>query len=400
MSTPSMNERHISQLENTTQRVWEQTRHWHQGFLDNQLVGLYQGGPPNLMSTCFAVIGAECCGVLDSFSSDRKSELAELIKTCQDQESGVFNTYEISRSDLSSHSASYIRLQSTYFAIHALNALGERPPQPVELTEEFCKPNFARGWIDGGNWRNPWLHSNHVMFALTFLQSHAEFGLCSSSAAMNAYDEILDYLDSKQDSESGLWQPDDGKEDRNAAFAAYHFFPYYYYRERPLAHQPRIIDTLLSLIQPDGFFGYGVGKSGACEDLDVIHSLVLLASSCDHRSSDVEQVLLQTLNSHFQIQNSDGGFPNYLRSATPIKDLARNPRMIKDYLSGRVNYWHYSGWRKLACPKGQSDTWGGWFRPLSIKLIAEHVFGDNAGLSGNYRSLPGLGWHAVARTKA
>ncbi|WP_149752739.1 hypothetical protein [Rubripirellula obstinata] len=376
-------------------------RSWHRGYFNDAFIGLYSDGEPNLMATSFAILGAECCGVLDQLSTNSKANLVDKIQKCQDKNSGFFKAFDIKRNELSSHSATYIRMQTTYFAIHALDSLSAKPCYPIPMRSELRNTDYLRGWIDSGDWSNPWLHSNNIMFALTFLQTDPAFlNDPHESDAAKAFDYILDYLDARQDPVSGLWQPDDEREDRNAVFAAYHFFPYYYFRNRTVQYVEQIIDTLLTMIQPDGFFGYGVGKSGACEDLDVIHSLILIASSSEHRKKEVESVLRKTLSSHFAIQSEDGGFPNYLKHKVPLKKIVRNPRLIKARIFPQ-RCWRYSGWKRLACPYGVSDTWGGWFRPLSIRLIADYLF-PNTQLSqpGKYRQLPGLGWHFSSQTLA
>lgn len=378
-------------------------REWHNEILDAKWAPLFEGGEPNLMATCFAVLGAECSGALEDTDEQTKEEIATSINACQSKETGIFTCYPLKRTELSSHSATYIQMQATYFAIHALDALGAEAGYPIAFREKLKDAAYTEGWIDGGNWKSPWLHSNNIMFALTFLQTSNEFSqevTSSNTKANSAFNHILDYLDKRQDPVSGLWQPDDGREDRNAVFAAYHFFPYYFFAGRPLQYEERIIDTLLKMIQPDGFFGYAVGRSGACEDLDVIHSLVLLASSNNYRCDDVRETLSKSLDALLSIQSIDGGFPNYLKISTSIKDLVKNPRVIRRYFNNK-NHWQYSGWKRLTCPRGISDTWGSWFRPLSIRLISEYLSPDGSlELGGCYRRLPGLGWHVHSETSS
>lgn len=372
----------------------DRVQEWQRQYISDSFVPLHAEGQPNLLATCFAILGAECCGTLESLQPSSKESLVNLIQNQQDQTNGIFKTFEIKRKDLGNHSATYIGMQSTYFAIHALDALGAKPKYPIAFANQLKNKDYTNGWLDGGNWGNPWMHSNNVMFALTFLQTEASFSLdAAPSDSFHAFHYILDYLDARQDPVSGLWQPDSGRDDRNAVFAAYHFFPYYYYSGRPLQHQEQIIDTLLTMIQPDGFFGSGIGRSGACEDLDVIHSLVLLASSNQHRRAEVKSVLKTTLEAHFKIQSDDGGFPNYMKVRPQLHRIISNPRLLKSMIFGS-SIWRYSGWKLLECPKSVSDTWGGWFRPLSIRLIGEFLFPeDNFCVGGNYRKLPGLGWH-------
>ena len=115
-------------------------------------------------------------------------------------------------------------MQANYFSVHALQALGARPDHRLRFVEHSQSSVPSGGWLDGGPWQNPWLHSNTIMFALTFLQTDAAWH--SDAASSSAFDAILDYLDERQDPRSGLWQPDDEPALANAVYAAYHFFPY------------------------------------------------------------------------------------------------------------------------------------------------------------------------------
>jgi hypothetical protein len=357
--------------------------------------GLWSGGHASLLPTCFAVLAAECCGLS---LANRADAVARRIKERQAAADGSFDPGDIGRRELTSHSATYLRLQSTYFAVHALNALSTRPDHRIRMVERLQDVRYLRGWLDGGPWQNPWLHSNTIMFALTFLQTDAEW--YSDEESARAFDAILDYLDERQDPQSGLWQPDDGPDMKNAVYAAYHFFPYYFWRGRRPKHIDRIIDSTLSIQQPGGLFG-----GGACEDLDAVHTLVMMSLISTHRAADVRATLERAFWRLLQLQNEDGGFSNYVRPPVPPKSIKRRfaertglvrllPKRYHIHTIERT--WRYSGWKQLECPSPASDSWGAWFRPLALKLVADR-YPEFAGPapSGKYRALPGLGWHDV-----
>ena len=375
---------------------------WLSGHLTEVGAPLHATGGRSLMPTCFAILAAESIGALNRHSAIRP-QLAEYIQSHQDSASGLFSPGEICRKDLTSHSATYLRLQATYFALHALDALGASPRNGIEFANELCDQSYLRGWLDGGPWKNPWMHSNNIMFALTLLERRAR--LESDPSAMDAFDAVLEYLDRRQDPESGLWQPDDERDVRNAVYAAYHFFPYYFWRGHPIRHVDRIIDSTLSIQRPDGLFTQG---GGACEDLDGVHTLVLMSEVSDYRADDVQRSLERCFWRLLQIQNSDDGFWNYperrgkqswkRRLAERMFGGRALPTRFSERLASKPVDWCYSGWKRLSCPTGASDMWAAWFRPLALKLISDRYSGVLPLIEGGrYRRIPGLGWHDSTR---
>lgn len=354
--------------------------------------GLYDGGPAHLMPTCFAVLAAECCGELRNLDEARRRATADHIARHQQPATGLFDDGTIHRSDTSSHTARYIDLQHTYFAVHALDALGRQPNYPVCWVERMKSHEYMRGWFDGGPWDNAWLHSNHIMFALTFLQHlHEQQG---DPQALEAFDTVLDYLDAKQDPQSGSWQPEGRRDDHNAIFAGYHFLPYYFWRGRQPQYVCQQIDTTLNIQAADGFYLPG---GGACEDLDAVHTLVMMAMISDHRAEEVKQSLLRCARAILEHQNADGGYSNYSnRHERLAKKLVRSTGIDRLFLKRDLvrRTWKYSGWKPLACPIDASDMWSAWFRPLSLSLIADRYPDEfTRAWTPTYRRIPGLGWH-------
>jgi hypothetical protein len=372
---------------------------WLTSVWTSPLAPLHTQGRPSLLPTCFAILACECCGVLEKIPTELRRATADQLLRQQSPISGYFEPGLIEAGDLTSHSATYIRLQATYFAVHAADALGHQPVYKLPLVDKLVSPGYAHGWLDAGPWHNPWLHSNNIMFALSFLQLEGDRS--RDPAYLQAYDAILDYLDDRQDSDSGLWQPDGGRDDANAVFAAYHFFPFYFWRGRRPYHVERIIDTILSIQQSSGFFKAGGG--GACEDLDAVHTLVMMSLATNHRASDVRAALGRCNGAIAESQQRDGGFRNYnVTGERWLRKLVRSSRMDRVLLGRRlaVPIWRCGGWKPLSCPITESDTWAAWFRPLSLKLIADR-YADHVVLNsrGRYRRMPGLGWHDESKIR-
>ena len=140
------------------------------------------------------------------------------------------------------------------------------------------------------------------------------------------------------------------------------------------------------------------GGGGACEELDAVHTLVMMSLVTKYRDTDIFAALRKCSDAILLSQQRDGGFRNY---NTPqemwLRKLLRSSRMDWLLLRRRMlaPEWRYSGWKPLSCPPRKSDVWAAWFRPLSVKLIADR-YPDKFALNNNrgkYRRIPGLGWH-------
>jgi hypothetical protein len=162
-----------------------------------------------------------------------------------------------------------------------------------------------------------------------------------------------------------------------------------------------VIDSTLGLQKADGLFGRSAG-GGACEDLDAIHTLVMMKLVTEHRAEHVELALAKALEALVAGQNGDGGFTNYI-IRTPPKSLKRRAgeTVGLDRLLGRqvpVRNWRLGGWSQLSCPATRSDMWSAWFRPLAIRLILDaYDLAPQESRRGTFRTQPGLGWHDTER---
>jgi hypothetical protein len=196
-----------------------------------------------------------------------------------------------------------------------------------------------------------------------------------------------------------------------AVFAAYHFFPFYAWRGREIAHKNRIIDTALTLQNDDGLFGFERG-GGACEDLDTIDVLALMSRTTEYRNPEIKQHLAEALRALVALQHRDGGFPNYLDNPIAFRQLLTKAtlkriaedgsrwlaraRMMRRPPPLKYRPYYYSGWKAVEGVRGESDAWGTWFRILAIVTIVKRFPDLGAAPTGSrFHRFPALGMHAT-----
>lgn len=377
------------------------TRRWIERQWQGQRAAYADGQPPTLMATCFAVLAEECLGTLPDWAEERRQALASSILAEQDSVSGLFAPETVRSEDCAwtSHcDPTYIRHQLTYFALSALTALQREPLHPLSFLGEFRDTRYTHGWLDAGPWDNPWNHSNRIMFLLRFL-IHAGRRE-QDDTWMQIFDFVLNYLDERQSPQTGLWHGTAEADVRAGVFAAYHFFPFYFWRGRCPRYAERILDAVLSIQYADGLFGEHQG-GGACEDLDAIDTLVKFSLVTDYRADDIRQSLERALDRLLLLTNPDGGFPDRQVQAGEINRTWR--RRIYDGLAlGRFIHRpllrpieYYSGWYTLGARKGDSTLWAAWFRPLALALIQARFpeLGKGATEDAAFHGFPCLGWH-------
>lgn len=351
--------------------VFARTGAWLDGLRLDSAFRFATAHPANLMSTCWGVLSLEGLGHIDTMSAGERAEMAATIRATQSAESGLFRDPLLDQFPIESdsHDESYVLHQMTYFALQALDALGERAEHPLSFMAEFDTPAAIVKWLDGLDWSNAWLQSNRLMFVLAFLIYQAEVaGDREAPARLHA---ALDWLDAAQDPATGLWGMKDGASLLNGMAAAYHFLPFFEYVHRPIRSINALIDSTLALQQADGLFGAGIG-GGACEDLDAIDVLAVAARHSSHRADDVRRALVRAFWAIWSAQNDDGGF-GYARS---------------------TQTYRFSSWAPLEISMATSDTWATWFRLMALATIRCVCPGDLPDLGAwNFRRWPALGYH-------
>ncbi len=349
-----------------------------------------------LEATCFGIFVYELFGALDSVPEERRGEWREFILACQDAQTGIFYDPLLRHADVAApYDWEYVTWQMTFFALGALDALGAKPRYRTTFRDLLKTPSAVGERLDGGNWTEPWGESNRVMFLLTFLLNEGAVDLAHC---------VLNWLDAHQDPETGFWGTQHGATLREGMAAAFHFYSYYFYLDRPVHHAQAIIDHTLQLQEPDGLYTAG-GGGGACADLDAVDTLVKFSLLTDYRAEDIKASLSRSYSAILANQRPSGAFCEAVRPPTP-KSVKRRvgEALLLDKLF-RKPYRPYvaevcRGWEKTRYLCNEGDLWSTWFRPLALALVSTRYPGEFIDdISWAFRRAPGLGWHDSAHLR-
>jgi hypothetical protein len=344
--------------------------------LDGERYRYARGCPATLLATCFAVLGLELLGELSSMPAARRRTLTAGIASCQDARTGLFRDPlhdDAELYKLRKFTPLYVRWQETYFALHALDALAAagasetpfRPPAALDFFEPFRDRRTLDTWLDGLGFDDFWFSSNYVMFLLFFAL------VCEGEQSPTAH-RVLDYLDARQDPETGFWGTAQGASRFNGMAGAFHVYGFYRHLRRPIAYEDAAIRATLALQEKSGLFGDAGG--GACEDVDAIDILVKLRPGSPAQAREVSVALERALAGLARCRRPDGGYS------------------WKSADAGAHHEITYSGLERLRARSDESDVWSAWFRPLGIALAAEHL-GSLGRWRPVFRRLPLLGFH-------
>ena len=358
------------------------------------------------MSLSFAVLIAELYDILPNV---RGEVWAGTLLSTQNEQTGLFVDPLLSPSDLAvtSPGEEYVLHQTTYFALNALDALGCKPFHPLSFAKPFCDLPHLEAWLGGLDWSQPWRESNWVMFVASTL-----FVLWQNERDSDAYlalNHIMEWLDSTQEPETGFWGVQEGASLLDAMAGAYHFLPFYFCLGRPIQFPETMIESTLSLQQPDGLF-HPDGGGDACLDVDAVDILVKCSMVTDHLASEVEAALQRAFQGILSNQSSDEGFCRARHRPYPPKRWKRRlaeplglDRLLRRPYELPRQIAYYSGWAMMPFDVRQSDLWSTWFRSFGLAIISARYPGKFAlDVDWQFRRLPALGWHdqeAVAQCK-
>lgn len=326
-------------------------------------------GQETVTSTAMGVLLAE--GL--QLSLPNRSAVLNTIISAQDPATGLFLEPLAASVPQTGglHDEEYLHGMTTYFALHALDALREKPRYPLSFLKNFSEKEQVIQWLEHLDWSNPWRESNRVMHLLSALLFSLQWERNPAAAAR--YHDVLDWLDGRQDPSTGLWGTERGVSLLNAAAGAYHFVPYYRYARRPVRAWSRIVASCLELQNEDGLFAPSPG-GGACEDLDVIDLLCNAARATGRLSPEVRQALTRAFWAIWNLQREDGSFPY-----SNVADDA---------------VYRFSSWPPMEARTGGGDLWATWFRLSALHTIRS-LLGDDLPPPGSwtFRRLPALGFH-------
>lgn len=356
--------------------------------------------PATLMATAYCILGLEFTKGLSQLSERQKDAIVSFLMACV-QPDGSFIDPLFRPEDILSqqHDLTYFQEETTTMCQQALDALHAPPPPPRQWSKDWDSADGLIKYFESVPWKNPWLDSNRVMFALSQLCHDAERH--HQPNLLNAVDAALDWLDAHQSAETGLWQGPYEVPLTNAMAATFHFTFYYGYRHRPLQYLEKIIDSCLKLQEPHGLFcGNNIGQT--CLDYDALDLLAKASLATDYRETEVQTAMMRAYNTLLELHKpSDGGFAN-CKERVIFNDSLRHKLLRQLGLSKFAPLYtrvpatgRYSVcWRLLACDNAQSNAFSTWFRLLGLHLSTQRQWlNTNSSQEFTFRRLPFLGYH-------
>ena len=365
--------------------------------------------PPGLYPSLFAILARELFDDLaNNMTLQEKQEYINYIKSYQDAQTGIFHdSSHIITGKSGGHDLDYVTWQTTYFSMHALDALNAYPKYEFHFLEQFLSDAYLIQWLESLDLKHSWRQSNIIMFLLSFYFFY--YRKTGEKVYRNLIDISLDWLDKKQDPHTGFWGTDVGASLMNGMAGAYHFYIFYYAAKRDIHYKERIIDSVLSLQNRKGLFAY---SGGSCVDFDPVDILVNVSKLSDYRALDVRKALTQAFIAILKQQNPDGGFPEkhmmrfnfldwfdvpwmFIQKHRDIGTLIFNLKSIVKFDIIPNRKARYSGILQYECPARCSDMWSAWFRPLAIASIVKR-YPDQFSkppYRWRFRKLPGLGYN-------
>jgi len=201
------------------------------------------------------------------------------------------------------------------------------------------------------------------MFLLYFFAYRA--ARQQDGAALRTAHECLAMLDERLDPTTGFFGRDPSSTVSNRMYGAAHVCLFYDYWHRPLRHPTRMIDSTLALANRRGL--YGSRHGGACEDYDGVEVLIRASAQTSHRRVEVDRSLQRTAGTIVAAQTASGGFPYRLPG-----DF-RNPITVAAAMWSRRTTYSYSGWNRMTAPVFRPDSWGTYFRMLTVAAVNQRA---------------------------
>ena len=360
-----------------------------------------QHQPATLMATAYCVLGLEFANGLLQLRDSQKSAvisfLMAAVKPDGSFQDPLFRTEDILSDQ---HDITYFQEETTTICQQALDALQAPPPPERIWSRNWDTAEGLIQYFESIPWKNPWLDSNRVMFALSQLCHDAERH--QKPALLKVVDVALDWLDTHQSSETGLWKGLHEVPLTNAMAATFHFTFYYGYRNRPLQYVERIIDSCLKLQESHGLFcGNDIGQT--CLDYDALDLLAKASLTTDYRQSEVQEAMVKAYDALLGLHNSnDGGFANCKERITiPMSGRKRKilrklglSKLIPSPIRVPMEGTYKVCWRLLSCEHAQSNAFSTWFRLLGLRLSTQQEWlNKDSTEEFTFRRLPFLGYH-------
>ena len=315
---------------------------------------------PVLYASTYAAMTRHLYGDLQGLPDDDREQWLKYFAQHQDDD-GLFRDPQVENKIAEAEDWWGWRHLTVQVAI-SVTTLGGIVSRSFAFLEPFLDPDALILWLESRDWEHrPDCVSNEVQNIGTLLQYARDFH--NDEKAGRAVGCLLDWLESMQDSRTGLWG---GPCDTPALLSrgvqtGYHLWLLFFYDRRPIRYVERIIDSVLATQNRLGGFGVAL-KSSACEDIDSIDPLVRLSLVTDYRRDEVQASLRRALAWVLVNMNDDGGF--VFRRGEPFV------------------YGH----ERMSSGADESAMFPTWFRTLSLAYLSQAL---------NLPGLPADAWQWV-----
>ncbi|MFC2066190.1 hypothetical protein ACFLUO_03890 [Chloroflexota bacterium] len=255
----------------------------------------------------------------------------------------------------------------TLHALMTLGLYGKPAKKKLAYLEQFYGDGHLLAYLGQRDWSGRVDNtSNEIQNLGVMLQYARDYQ--GNSRAKELMDILYEFLDSKQDPETGLYGSSfqTPSELSLACQTGYHFWLLYFYDQRPISYMERIIDNLLKTQNILG--GYGTKwNSSACEDIDSIDLLVRLSRLTDYRRDDVQLSLQRALPAVLANLNGDGGWVFRRHEALTV------------------------GHRQMYSAINESNLFYTWFRTLGLSYLLSGLdnIPQNLKCKWNFKKAPG-----------
>lgn len=230
--------------------------------------GLYRCSPtvltPDLYGTCFAVLLRSL--LLDEIATAERDEFASMIRSYQQERTGMFVDPQVPPDDTAERTWSFISIEMTHLCLAALAELEIAPPHPLRVMRLVGRnAEGVRNWLGQIQWMHLWppppspqcklcdmadWNGQEILHFGGALIKAAEFG----DAFNDAVEAMMNWLDEAVDPDTGLWGTNHGCSRANALLGAGAIARLYFYLNRPLKFPVDVagaVDAQLVSAEPD-----------------------------------------------------------------------------------------------------------------------------------------------------
>ncbi|MBU1864502.1 MAG: hypothetical protein KKH94_12655 [Candidatus Omnitrophica bacterium] len=353
------------------------------------------GGGQTIFTSCFALFLLYLLRKQNVFPQREKDVWAAYINSFQDKDSGYYVP-----ANYNGELHSKVVHQLTCFCLSALHIVDGKPQYPFTFLKKWLSSENVEEYVRNiGCFKGKPMTGNMAMFLAIFLtyqyETHKDlFALDQLNKWFNCHNKA-------QNPRTGFWGNSIGTKSYAGFQNAFHQFLVYSYWGKPVQYHTKIVDTILSLQAPDGFFAPYPG-GGGCWDYDAADILINCGYYRGYKQEEIKDSLIRLLMAILASQNTDGGFCESQKRPMYFGDVFSGDNK-KFILSGHdPSVWYYrlrttasisrskmariyTHWTSDGRLWNQSDLWNTWFRCLTIVAIDTVLSGD--------QKMDKTGWH-------